>query len=66
VPARFQTLYSLNPMVGIIDGFRWSVLGTHSRTLWPAMAIAAIEVVLLIASGIWYFRKTERTFADVI
>jgi lipopolysaccharide transport system permease protein len=66
VPAHYRTLYSLNPMVGIIDGFRWSVLGTHSATLWPAMAIAAIEVVLLVASGIWYFRKTERTFADII
>ena len=66
VPARFQALYSLNPMVGIIDGFRWSVLGTQSSTLWPAMAIAVSEVILLVASGIWYFRKTERTFADVI
>jgi lipopolysaccharide transport system permease protein len=66
VPAPYQALYSLNPMVGIIDGFRWSVLGTHSSTLWSAMTIAVIEVILLVASGIWYFRKTERTFADVI
>lgn len=66
VPARYQMLYSLNPMVGIIDGFRWSVLGIRSSTLWFAMIIAVIEVVVLIASGIWYFRKTERTFADVI
>jgi len=66
VPARYQVLYSLNPMVGIIDGFRWSVLGIRSSILWLAVAIAVIEVVVLIASGIWYFRKTERTFADVI
>lgn len=66
VPARFRALYSMNPMVGIIDGFRWSVLGIRSSTLWSAMAISAIEIVLLIVSGIWYFRKTERTFADVI
>lgn len=66
VPARLQSLYSLNPMVGIIDGFRWSILGTRSDTLWPAMTIAVIDVAVLIVSGIWYFRKTERTFADVI
>ena len=66
VPERFRTLYSLNPMVGIIDGFRWSVLGIHSSTLWPAMAIAVADIVVLVASGIWYFRRTERTFADVI
>jgi lipopolysaccharide transport system permease protein len=66
VPERFQTLYSLNPMVGIIDGFRWCVLGIRSSTLWSAMAIAVIDIVVLIISGIWYFRKTERTFADVI
>jgi lipopolysaccharide transport system permease protein len=66
VPARFQALYSLNPMVGIIDGFRWCVLGTRSSTFWLAIAIAVIDVVVLVVSGIWYFRKTERTFADVI
>ena len=66
VPERFRTLYSLNPMVGIIDGFRWSVLGIDSSTLWPAMAIAVADIVVLVASGIWYFRRTERTFADVI
>ena len=51
VPARYQTLYSLNPMVGIIDGFRWSVLGTHSSTLWPALTTAIVEVILLLATG---------------
>jgi lipopolysaccharide transport system permease protein len=66
VPARFRALYSLNPMAGIIDGFRWSVLGIKSSTLWSAMAIAVINIVVLVASGMWYFRKTERTFADII
>jgi lipopolysaccharide transport system permease protein len=66
VPAHFRALYSLNPMVGIIDGFRWSVLGIRSSTLWSGMAIAVVDIVVLIASGIWYFRRTERTFADVI
>jgi len=66
VPGRFRLLYALNPMVGVIDGFRWSLLGARNGIYWPAFAIAVIEVILLIASGIWYFRKTEQTFADVI
>jgi lipopolysaccharide transport system permease protein len=65
VPAKFRILYSLNPMVGIIDGFRWTVLGKGGLYL-PGVAIAVVDVVILILSGIWYFRKTERTFADFI
>jgi lipopolysaccharide transport system permease protein len=66
VPERFRLLYALNPMVGVIDGFRWCLLGARNGIYWPAFVIAVIEVTLLIASGIWYFRKTEQTFADVI
>jgi len=66
VPERFRLLYCLNPMAGIIDGFRWSLLGGQSRIYWPGLAIAIVEVVVLIASGLWYFRKTEQVFADVI
>jgi lipopolysaccharide transport system permease protein len=66
IPDRFRFLYSLNPMVGIIDGFRWCLLGPTSNVYWPALAIAVTEVAVFVASGIWYFRKTERTFADVI
>ncbi len=65
VPERFRLLYALNPMVGIIDGFRWCLLKTQDN-YWPGLAIALIDVALLVASGIWYFRRTERTFADVI
>lgn len=66
VPQRFRFLYSLNPMVGIIDAFRWCLLGTASQVYRPGIAIAVAEVVFLLASGIWYFRKTEQRFADVI
>jgi lipopolysaccharide transport system permease protein len=66
VPAKYRLLYALNPMVGIIDGFRWTLLGATRAIYWPGIAIAGIEVTILLASGIWYFRKTERTFADVI
>ena len=64
--SRFRLLYALNPMVGVIDGFRWCLLGAQSSIYWPALAIAVMEVIVLVASGIWYFRKTEQTFADVI
>jgi lipopolysaccharide transport system permease protein len=66
VPVRFRLLYALNPMVGVIDGFRWCLLGARNGIYWPGLAIAVIDVIVLVASGIWYFRKTEQTFADVI
>lgn len=66
VPERWRLLYSLNPMVGVIDGFRWAILGGESRLYWPGFALSVALVGLLFTSGIWYFRKMERTFADVI
>ena len=66
IPERFRLLYAVNPMVGIIDGVRWSLLGARTTIYWPAIAISVIEVTILLASGIRYFRKTELTFADVI
>jgi lipopolysaccharide transport system permease protein len=61
-----RLIYSFNPMVGIIDGFRWCILGRENLVYWPGFAISLVTVLLLILTGIWYFRKTERTFADVI
>ena len=66
VPGKWRLLYSLNPMVGVIDGFRWAVLGTRGPFYGPGFLISLILVFLILISGIWYFRKTERTFADVI
>ena len=65
VPENWRLFYSLNPMVGVIDGFRWALLG-ESNVYWPGFWISVGAVIFLIISGIWYFRKTERTFADVI
>jgi lipopolysaccharide transport system permease protein len=65
VPERFRVLYSLNPMVGIIEGFRWSLLGSDTLDL-TSLALSLVLIAGLVASGIWYFRRTERTFADVI
>ena len=66
VPVRYRMLYSLNPMVGIIDGFRWSLLGGQNKIYLPALAISIVEIVVILASGVVYFRRAERTFADVI
>jgi lipopolysaccharide transport system permease protein len=66
VPERFRLIYALNPMVGIIDGFRWCLLGASSYIYRPGIAIAMVDVLILLLSGIWYFRRTERTFADII
>ncbi|MEA5566105.1 ABC transporter permease [Anabaena sp. UHCC 0399] len=66
VPEQWRFLYSLNPMVGVIDGFRWAILGGESKIYWMGFAISLGIVILLLLSGIWYFRKTERTFADII
>jgi lipopolysaccharide transport system permease protein len=65
VHGTYRTLYSLNPMTGVIDGFRWSLLGTGSVSLISLAASIGTAVVLLTAGSI-YFARTERTFADVI
>lgn len=59
-------LYSLNPMVGVIDGFRWAILGGQSNLSWPGFLASILLTAVLFISGIRYFRKTERVFADVI
>jgi lipopolysaccharide transport system permease protein len=66
VPEKWRLLYSLNPIVGVIDGFRWAILGGESRLYWPGFTLSVGLVFLLLVSGIGYFRKMERTFADVI
>lgn len=66
VPDEWRLLYSLNPMVGVIDGFRWAILGGESQLFWPGFTLSLALVAFLFGSGVWYFRKTERTFADVI
>ena len=65
IPERFRLLYSLNPMVGVIEGFRWALLG-HTSPDFGVMAVSGIAVIALLFAGIVYFRHMERTFADVI
>jgi lipopolysaccharide transport system permease protein len=66
VPERWRLLYSINPMVGVIDGFRWAILGGDSAIYWPGFGLSMLLVLVMFVTGIQYFRKTERTFADVI
>jgi len=65
-PMAVKYLYWLNPMVGIIDGFRWSILGTETNLFLPGFILSVTVSLFLLIFGVWYFRKTERTFADVI
>jgi|SRR5450756_954409 len=59
-------LYSLNPMVGVIDGFRWAILGGSGNFYWPGFILSVCLTIVFLITGIFYFRKTERAFADVI
>ncbi|HET6419161.1 MAG TPA: ABC transporter permease [Geobacteraceae bacterium] len=65
VPERWRMLYSLNPMAGVIEGFRWALLGRKTPD-FEVMAVSSAAVLLLLLGGIVYFKKMERTFADVI
>jgi homopolymeric O-antigen transport system permease protein len=65
VPADWRFLFALNPMVGVVDGFRWALLGT-ARAPEPTVLISIGAVLVLFAGGLFYFRRVERTFADVI
>ena len=66
VPERWRLLYSINPMVGVIDGFRWAILGGSAEIDPLGFGLSMVIVAVLLSSGIWYFRKMERSFADVI
>jgi lipopolysaccharide transport system permease protein len=66
VPDQWRLIYYINPMVGVIDGFRWAILGGNSNIFMPGFVLSLGFVFLLLWSGIWYFRKMEKTFADVI
>ena len=66
VPTQWRAVYALNPMVGVIDGFRWSLLGGKIPLDWTSVGLSVGLVIVLLSSGVWFFRKTEKSFADVI
>ena len=66
VPEQWRLLYSLNPMVGVIDGFRWCILGSQSRIYLPGLVLSVAVTALFLRFGIRQFRKMEKNFADLI
>ena len=66
VPEQWRLLYSLNPLVGVIDGFRWCILGGESRIYWPGFFLSLLVTTIFLWFGIRKFRKTENNFADLI
>jgi lipopolysaccharide transport system permease protein len=65
ISAKWQIVYSLNPMAGVVNGFRWALLGTGNGpdvTFWVSASIS----ILILISGLFYFRSMEKTFADTI
>jgi lipopolysaccharide transport system permease protein len=66
VPEKWRLFYSLNPMVGVIDGFRWAILGGNTQLYWPGFLLSLFLILVMLVTGVVYFRKTEKTFADVI
>jgi lipopolysaccharide transport system permease protein len=66
VPEQWRLLYSLNPMVSVIDGFRWAIIGGQTQLDPIAFILSLVLVTTVFLSGIWYFRKIERTFVDTV
>lgn len=65
IPEQWRALYGLNPMAGVVEGFRWALLGTDDPS-WTLMIASAIVVVVLLVGGLFYFRRMEKVFADVV
>lgn len=65
VPEPYKALYGINPLTGIVEGFRWAVLGTPAPD-WAMVAVSAVVTLGLLVGGLLYFRRMEKTFADVV
>src|SRR5207253_4709866 len=65
VPERWRALYGINPMAGVVEGFRWALLGKGERP-GALLVVSVAMVILILVSGLFYFRRMEATFADVV
>jgi lipopolysaccharide transport system permease protein len=65
VPERWRALYGLNPLAGVVEGFRWALLG-KAEGPGPLLTVSVAVVVVLLIGGLYYFRRMERTFADIV
>lgn len=61
----WRTFYSINPMVGVVEGFRWALLGTETAP-GPMLIVSSLAALALLVGGAFYFRRLEKTFADVV
>jgi lipopolysaccharide transport system permease protein len=66
IPEKWRLLYSLNPMVGVIDGFRWCILGGESNVHWAGFGLSFLVVTVFLWFGVRRFRNMEKAFADLI
>jgi lipopolysaccharide transport system permease protein len=66
IPENWRLVYSLNPMVGVINGFRWAICRGYSHIYLPGFMLSVMVIAFFLWLGVWYFRKTEKGFADVI
>ena len=66
IPDKYRLLYSLNPIVGVIDGFRWAILGGESNIYIPGFILSLFIAVFFLVVGVMKFRKMEKSFADII
>lgn len=62
----WRALLSLNPLTGVVNGFRWCLLAGDTGFYWPGILLSLVVAAMLLCTGLWYFRRTERQFADVI
>jgi lipopolysaccharide transport system permease protein len=65
IPENWRLVYALNPMVGVVEGFRWALLGKQAAP-GPMVAVSAVIAVVVLISGMFYFRRMERSFADMV
>jgi lipopolysaccharide transport system permease protein len=65
VPERWRTLYAINPMVGVVEGFRWALLGTGTAP-GPMILVSAMAALVILIGGLFFFRRMEKSFSDVV
>lgn len=65
IPEKWRLLYGLNPMAGVVEGFRWALIGRGTKP-GPTLFVSAFVTIILLVSGAFYFRRMEKTFADII
>jgi len=65
IPEKWQLIYALNPMTGVVEGFRWALLGTETAP-GPMLVVSTTIAIVILITGLFYFRRMERTFADLV